>query len=148
MWCSGTNKGACLFTAIKQTFVTHTKNDSEKDLLRFVISKLETTKPWLRVGEKVSCCLFVGCCGFFCTVLEVYPWERTKHFCPHHNSSCLACSHSLSSSTLSFSSLAVITPSLFRSWFWNMSVTTCSMVSPGFMRPLPSATCSLMNSAN
>lgn len=73
MWCSGTNKGACLFTAIKQTFVTHTKNDSEKDLLRFVISKLETTKPRLRVGEKVSCCLFVGCCGFFCTVLEVYP---------------------------------------------------------------------------
>lgn len=65
MWCSGTNKGACLFTAIKQTIVTHTKNDSEKDLLHFfVISKLETTKPWLCVGKKVSCCPILGCCVF------------------------------------------------------------------------------------
>ncbi|MEQ2189269.1 7-methylguanosine phosphate-specific 5'-nucleotidase [Goodea atripinnis] len=73
--------------------------------------------------------------------------NQSIFFLPH-NSSCFACSRSLSSSTFSLSSLGVITPSLLRSWFWNMSATISSMVIPGFIRPFPSETCSLINSPN
>lgn len=90
--------------------------------------------------EKSLIACFLRCWGF--------SLRENERVCPVHSSSCLTSSLSLSSSTFSLSSSAVITPSLFRSWLLNMSAITCSMTSPGFIRPLPSATCSLMNSPN
>lgn len=104
----------------------------------------ESIKPWccMRKKSRVACFfvfVFLRCWGL--------SLRENESACLNHNSSCLA-SRSLSSSTFSLSSSGVITPSLFRSWLLNMSEITCSMTCPGFMRPLPSATCSLMNSPN
>lgn len=146
MWLSGTNKGACLVfwnTTIKN--IQHRTPQKKILCIIFLSFKkivhcgTESIKSWCCMG-KVSRCLFVRCWGL--------SLRENEAICPHHNSSCLASSLSLSSSTFSLSSSAVIAPSLFRSWLLNMSTTTCSMVSPGFIRPLPSVTCSWMNSPN
>lgn len=149
MWLSGINKGACLvfWNPIKTIINTFNTELHKKTLLCtiFLLFKKRLSNVIHKelnhdaVMENVSRCLFLRCWGLSL---------RENESCPFHNSSCLAASLSLSSSTFSLSSLGVITPSLFRSWLLNMSSITCSMIIPGFMRPFPSATCSLMNSPN